>query len=629
MVDISCFTRSVDDKLTFHVTTSALTKRFNSLQICVVDLSGSMRCASDDKSAENGFSRLDLVKHILRSAVQSAGTNDKFVFVTYNHSASVAMDLTKMNDHGKETAVAHIDAMCADGGTNIWSGLDLGIGLGNKYQSQDCVTNVTVFTDGVANGDPPLGTLKLFEKHCQANDNPFTVSTIGFGTDNNIDSELLSGVATLGNGTFSYVPDSSMLSTYFINCLANANVTVANNASVTINCNTPKMIDVHGYSAVYSKDKVKINIGPLYNDQTKGGIITFKKPCEYSVEMKYFDPHRKSWVIVSDANLAIADMPKSECQRIQTLSVIKSAFMRRMNQFKYSKEQAIEPLRDIVETYKQDDSEFALAVIEDISDQLFNAIDNDEYWREWGKHYVQCVINAHVNKICPNFKDESTGLYATPLFREERDRIAEVYMGLGAPKPSLAAKDEVKSMGSYYNSAGPCVHGTCLVSMADGTRKAAQYIVKGDVVMTETGNTSVICTTRSTVDYQRTNMCALPSGLVVTPYHPIKHDGIWKFPIDVCEAKTVVATYIYNFVLESDHVMIINDVPYVTLGHGFVGDVREHSFFGTQKVINALKNNFGTRYQSGLVDITPNQIVRDEHTKLVCNFTNTSPFTWV
>lgn len=46
----------------------------------------------------------------------------------------------------------------------------------------------------------------------------------------------------------------------------------------------------------------------------------------------------------------------------------------------------------------------------------------------------------------------------------------------------------------------------------------------------------------------------------------------------------------YNFVLESEHVMIINNVECVTLGHNFKGDVIEHAYFGSQLIIDDLSN---------------------------------------
>jgi len=45
----------------------------------------------------------------------------------------------------------------------------------------------------------------------------------------------------------------------------------------------------------------------------------------------------------------------------------------------------------------------------------------------------------------------------------------------------------------------------------------------------------------------------------------------------------------YDFILDNGHVMIINGVECISLGHGFKGKIVEHEYFGTEKVINDLK----------------------------------------
>jgi len=57
----------------------------------------------------------------------------------------------------------------------------------------------------------------------------------------------------------------------------------------------------------------------------------------------------------------------------------------------------------------------------------------------------------------------------------------------------------------------------------------------------------------------------------------------FEFPITVSKGivKEIPSDAIYSFVLESGHIMIINGIECVTLGHGFKGDVVEHDYFGT------------------------------------------------
>jgi hypothetical protein len=73
---------------------------------------------------------------------------------------------------------------------------------------------------------------------------------------------------------------------------------------------------------------------------------------------------------------------------------------------------------------------------------------------------------------------------------------------------------------------------------------------------------------------------------------------------------------VYSFVLEDNHVMIINGVECVTMGHGFKGsEVIEHPFFGTEKVLEELRRMEG--WQRGLVELQAGCLVRDPSSGLV------------
>ena len=55
--------------------------------------------------------------------------------------------------------------------------------------------------------------------------------------------------------------------------------------------------------------------------------------------------------------------------------------------------------------------------------------------------------------------------------------------------------------------------------------------------------------------------------LLITPYHPIKINNEWRFSKDIGETVNINCDYLYNFVLESGHILIINNIPCCTLGH--------------------------------------------------------------
>lgn len=65
-----------------------------------------------------------------------------------------------------------------------------------------------------------------------------------------------------------------------------------------------------------------------------------------------------------------------------------------------------------------------------------------------------------------------------------------------------------------------------------------------------------------------TNMLSL-NGMKVTPWHPIRINdkGTWNFPAKIGTVILVECDYVYNFVLDKHHIMTINGIDVITLGH--------------------------------------------------------------
>jgi uncharacterized Zn-binding protein involved in type VI secretion len=53
--------------------------------------------------------------------------------------------------------------------------------------------------------------------------------------------------------------------------------------------------------------------------------------------------------------------------------------------------------------------------------------------------------------------------------------------------------------------------------------------------------------------------------------------------------------FVYNLVIDSDHVVIINGVPLILLGHNYNHGILMHPYLGSQRVIDDLKEMPGWR----------------------------------
>ncbi|GAB4150933.1 MAG: hypothetical protein Fur0037_19620 [Planctomycetota bacterium] len=143
----------------------------------VIDLSGSMnfpmhgyRTASPGSKPPEAETRLDYAKREIERAVRDMPENSFFNFVTYNgnpKSKQWMKDLVQATSSNKERALKFLRAMRADGGTNMWSGLEVGIRMkslvyGDRYETN--VDEMFLVSDGAPNlGDvtDPVEILRL------------------------------------------------------------------------------------------------------------------------------------------------------------------------------------------------------------------------------------------------------------------------------------------------------------------------------------------------------------------------------------------------------------------------------------------------------------------------------------
>jgi hypothetical protein len=188
-------------------------------------------------------------------------------------------------------------------------------------------------------------------------------------------------------------------------------------------------------------------------------------------------------------------------------------------------------------------------------------------------------------------------------------------------------------MASYNNVSNGCFDGSCEVLMSDGGLKAVRDIKPGDMVQCVIDNShskyaEVECILRTNITKKELELVELPGKLLLTPWHPVRINGEWKFPADIATRKSTGCDAIYSFLLKKDcdksrrgMSMIINGYECVTLAHGIENDpVSSHNFFGTEKIVDAMKKCPG--WGNGIIELKEGSMMRDEITGLICGITN-------
>jgi hypothetical protein len=147
---------------------------------------------------------------------------------------------------------------------------------------------------------------------------------------------------------------------------------------------------------------------------------------------------------------------------------------------------------------------------------------------------------------------------------------------------------------------GGCFADTTKILMADNTVKEIQYIKKGDNVKLPTGeSTEVGCVIDWTTNM---NCVTVNEKLVITPWHPIKINNEWVFPVNYTNNPIQQKRKVYNIVLTDGHIVIADGIEACTLAHGFTdNEVIRHTFYGTNKVIEALNYHDPIGWGTGIV----------------------------
>lgn len=110
-------------------------------------------------------------------------------------------------------------------------------------------------------------------------------------------------------------------------------------------------------------------------------------------------------------------------------------------------------------------------------------------------------------------------------------------------------------------------------------------------------------------------MVELSGGLRITPWHPIRINGKFIFPTDIEEPKVKECALVYNFVLDQGHILTVNGVECLTLAHSFREAIAEHEYFGTQRVLEDLKQIEG--WVNGRICLNWDDVVRDTTSGLI------------
>ena len=557
--------------------------------VAVVDVSGSMGTeqsivTSSGNRESHGFSTLDIVKHALKVKVNTLGPSDRFGLVAYHTDATIISRLTYMTAEAKQNVLSAIERLTPLNCTNIYDGLEKAFQcFGDEPIDSGRIRSVLLYTDGVNNGGPAEGPLEAFKAYIGRAGLPAQVSINGFGTET--DPVLMRNLADVGRGLYFFTPDAGMIGTTCVNYMANLKTTVATQVVLQVG------------SKVYP-------VGALL-----AGQPTYLRIDGALGEVKLNIPFR----LLKEDTWTPEECSR-EAFRFDIIAAIGQVLSTAAYDLTSARDIFVNLARKWVQ-YRQTDARHG-DLFTDLTGELLSALKDYATYERWGKNYLLAMETAHVNGKQTNFKDASLKGY-TSTFRETLKTGCNTIFDTMPPPSRSAVSTRSQaapvSMASYNNDDDPCMAGHALVLTASGPQRVDQ-IRKGTVLSNGAIVQCVVKTfTDSVIDLVDVGATGTPW---ITPYHPIRLNNTWRFPCDVSPSiYPVPCLAVYSFVLDRCHVLNINGVDCIGLGHGLTEPIAAHPYLGTEAILRDLQGLPG--YNEGLVQLNSHCMRRGGEKNLI------------
>jgi hypothetical protein len=578
-----------------------------------------------DSANQNGndeakwFSKNDIAARAAEIVIRSLGADDKLTFITYDSYVNTIVKKMSMTPDNQTNVINSVKRIVPSGCTALWDGLLQGFVPTEDDASID--HTVILITDGQPNPSPAVGEIEALREYRKRTGNMTRLHTIGIGYD--VNSKLLATLATIGNahGNFLFIPDGTMVITNFVNLMANERCIIGKN--VTISINSPDISILSVYPKTVTHEGTTIHLGTLEYGQSRDLAFIIKDGAnvtDYNWSASYIATDTRKITTLKPAFMHPDDdsarpdilTEHTRCRGIKALENV-------LQIGNITLDKACDNLSVMVLT--ADDA--TAPIIEDITGEVGKALANRDTWTRWGAPYIMSLMSAHVNQTCTNFKDPGIQCYGGLKFREEKNKLNDMANDLPVPTPSLAPNTGTNNyqppvvssqtfVRNYNNASGGCFGDDGNVLMNDGSVKRVKDIVKGDVL---DGGATVMCT----ITFADVVNLLVPvndtTTLSITPWHPILVNGVWTFPNTLAGTITNTQPLVYNFILDSKHIVTINGVQACTLAHGFEGPVISHDFYGTNRVKDDLMKF--PAWESGRIDLTSKNVLVDIETTCV------------
>ena len=215
--------------------------------VCVIDISGSME---GDKIYQ--------VKESLKILVDMMDEKDRIALILFDSSAKLLNGLEYLTSENKTKIKKKIEEINADGGTNIASGLQIGVDILKKEKNSQNNENETrsstliLLSDGQDNEMDDIRLGEKLKSLTKGEKLSFTLNTFGYGYDH--DPKIMNRLANLRDGSFFLVEDYNKVGEYFVSVLGGCISMISKNAQLDVKLVNEKckIVKIFGGNNLYS-----------------------------------------------------------------------------------------------------------------------------------------------------------------------------------------------------------------------------------------------------------------------------------------------------------------------------------------------------------------------------------------
>jgi len=522
-----------------------------------------------------------------------------------------------------------------------------------------------LLTDGQPSESPANGEAEALRGYFQSHrDFSCQVNTFGFGYS--LKSKMLLELAREGNGTFAFIPDAKIVGTCFVNAIANACSNMSPNCTITLAPKNGASFagPIGGCIPFQEAGPFQIGqtrvakIGPLQFGQARDIVVPLNFPNERRNDQNYLevkveyessiDGLSHSLTVEGNSREVTSDSIVAALRNLIVSTVTQVITLCEENNYAEGARNMLALVGQALAFSTLELDPRVKALNEDVSGRMSKAVSTSERFQRWGAHYLRAVVRSHQIQLRTNFMDPGLQLYGGSLFHMLEARGGEIFIALPltrredygyslGPPPAAAPPQyapaaavspsaavvappppaEIDISTYYSGGGGGCfdASSTVLVKQKEGTKAMrVSQVRKGDrvCIVDENGElafTRVLCVVQLTGHTHR-ELVEFPStGLKITAKHPVKYCDKWCYPKDLLELPNKCALkcksssdLLFNFLLESGHLLLVNNIPCPTFAHGFSKpDFLWHPFYATQLVSEQLQQLPG--FDIGLVSV--------------------------